>query len=212
MKIKSTLFFAFVVALAADCFAAGDQFVDCGPGFVIENVKNMDGIPTVRCKRLWCRDLENGRVMGKDDGAPNNGYEAKDGNGKWIRSIVGDGYGDAIECFGRRRWCAGNAPGDFDYDLGIWTKTAGNALYRGVLKGDCYYWQMQGHACDASKGEIAIHNGTSWACVSQADPTNPFGRSAAKARAVRRTSGVVNIKLRAKSNAAGVQPKAGIRQ
>ena len=210
MKIKSVLFFAAFVAFAADCFAVDGKFADCGPGFVKEDVKSIEGILTVKCKKLWCRDLENGRVMGKD-GAANNGYEAKMMDGGYGAEYDEKGIG--IECFGKRKWCAGqNPPRDgFDYDLGIWAKEKGNALYRGVLKGDCYYWQIQGHACDASKGEIAIHNGTSWACVSQADPTNPFGRSAIKARAVRRTSGVVNMKLRAKS-ALGAKPKAKAEQ
>ena len=192
MKRFPALFLAFFAAFAS----ASAKTVDCGEGFVAADSKKLDGIPAVECKRLYCRDLENGRVMGKDDGTPNNGYELKNAAGKWIDVGVGDNN-DHVKCFGQRKWCDAKDPGKFDPDLGIYTRAgAANGLYRGVLRNDCYYWQAQNYKCDVAKGEIAIHNGTSWTCITQTSSGTALGQSAVKARAVRRSSGIINIKVK----------------
>ena len=88
MKRFPALFLAFFAAFAS----ASAKTVDCGEGFVAADSKKLDGIPAVECKRLYCRDLENGRVMGKDDGTPNNGYELKNAAGKWIEDTPAEKY------------------------------------------------------------------------------------------------------------------------
>jgi hypothetical protein len=197
-SIFSALFFALFAGVANGAVGIADS-VDCGPAYVRESVKSIEGIATVQCKKLWCRDLENGRLMGKDN-SPNSGYKVGQSY-----SFVYDNE-ERIDCFGERKWCDNypkntkNEEGKWNPGLGIYTKgLSGGALWRGVLGPDCYYWQEQKHRCDSSKGEVAIHNGTSWSCVVQAESSGAFGKAAMKARAVRRTSGVVNIKLKPKA-------------
>ena len=162
--------------------ASDELFVDCGIGFVRASVPNRNGITTVECRRLWCRDLENGRLMGRD-ATPNNGYENTTGTVELY-----DGEGNYIHCFGRRRWCPGEITGTWDADLGSFTRAgASPGLWRSVLSGSCYRWQLQNHTCEP--GQIAINNGTAWVCL---EPTagSDQGRAAVRTQTVRR-SGVM---------------------
>ena len=194
MKRIPWVFFAFFAAFAAPVRAASLPYVDCGDGFVAASAKSSDGIQTFECKRVWCRDLENGRVMGADNSTVNKGYELKNK----VTPEEYNYYGKNIHCFGERKWCTGEVKGEFDPDIGIYTRSGvSTGFYRGVLRGDCYYWQVQSHKCDAANGEVAVHNGTSWTCIIQASGPGT-GRSAIKQKAIRRSSGVTNLKMNPK--------------
>jgi len=182
--MKKLLFFIFLMAPFA-LSASDDRFVDCGPGFVMASVPNRHGIPTVECRRLWCRDLENGRIMGRD-ATPSQGYENTPG-GPSDRYTCDD-QGNCIECFGRRRWCPGEPNGVWDPDLGFFVRwgTADANLYRSVLSGSCYRWQLQQHNC--RQGEIAINNGDRWVCITQNIGGAEAARAAVRNQAVRRSA------------------------
>lgn len=194
-----TVFIVFFALSNAPLFAT-EKFVDCGPGFVSAPVKSMDGISAFECKRLWCRDLENGKVMGRDNGTPNSGYELKTAKGDWIRGQAEDNNGNVIECFGRRKWCTGetigNAQPQFNTDIGIYYKGGKDGdNYRSALGGNgCWYWQLQNHNCNAEAGETAMLKDGVWVCAVQASTSQ--ARSAIKARAIRRTAGVTSIRLK----------------
>jgi hypothetical protein len=79
----------------------------------------------------------------------------------------------------------------FNPEYGAYSRNGSDAtLYRGVLSGNCYKWQLQNHNC--APGEVAINNGVSWVCMTQATGTDA-SRSAVKANALRRT-GVMPIR------------------
>jgi hypothetical protein len=182
--MKKILSAAFAVLLAGDLFAADEKFVDCGPGFIVENAKKRDGIASVECKKLWCRDLENGKNMGANDSAA-NGYVITSAPVELC-----DDKNNCVECFGARKWCAGEAAGVWDPDYGIHIRPDSDAsMYRGILSGNCYKWQLQNHNCGPN--EIAVNNGTSWSCLTQSGAGGEAARSAIKKKAIRRTSGVV---------------------
>jgi hypothetical protein len=164
----------------ANCFAADEKFVDCCPGYVVAAAKNRDGIPTVECKKIWCRDLENGRSMGSGNTAA-NGYESTSQPVE-----ICDNTNRCLECFGKRKWCPAESTGIFNTEYGIYAKDGADSnMYRGALSGSCYKWQLQNHNCDPN--EIAVNNGTSWSCLSQQDVNNG-GRNAIKTKAIRRTA------------------------
>jgi hypothetical protein len=181
MRKFQALFFLLIVANSSICVAADEKFVDCGPGYMVSSAKNRDGIQTVECKKIWCMDLENGKSMGSGSTAA-NGYVSTTGPAQ-----VCDPHdaGDCIECFGKRKWCPAETNGEFNPEFGMYTKGGIDSnIYRGVLAGNCYKWQMQDHGCGPN--EVAVNNGTSWTCLKQGAGTG--GRSAIKSRAVRRTS------------------------
>ena len=62
-----------VLAMAPGVGMAADDFISCGPGYILESHSDIDGIDAMECQKLWCRDLETGKVMGSGDRA-NNGY------------------------------------------------------------------------------------------------------------------------------------------
>ncbi|MDR1071563.1 MAG: hypothetical protein LBL21_02905 [Rickettsiales bacterium] len=167
---------AILAAPAALFAAAGDKFVDCGEGYVLASSGARDGIQTKECKKLWCRDLENNKSMGRENTAA-AGYVATSSP-----SDICDSQSNCVSCFGKRKWCADG--GSFDVDKGIYVKS-GSSVYRGVLSGNCYKWQLQNHTCGPN--EVAINDGDSWVCLNQSSGSDG-ARAAIKARAVRRTS------------------------
>ena len=165
---------------------AAGAFIDCGRGYIVAAAKSREGIPTQECKKLFCRDLENGRVMGADGGM-NPGYENK---GMVVQE---DNDGNRIDCFGQRRWCSSGQAGQFNPEYGIYTKGGGDAdAYRGILKGNCFEWQATNYSC--GPGEVAVidKDTSSWVCLTAGSGAG--GRSAVKARAVRRTSVITPFK------------------
>ena len=187
--MKSFFLSLFLASALSSVGWAGAPFVDCGPGYVKANAKSRDGIPTTECKKLFCRDLENGRAMGTEAGMA-AGYENKG------LELAEDNKGNSVECFGRRKWCASVLPGQeglFNTEYGIYTKGGedGNA-YRGVLKGNCYEWQTTGHSCRPGETAVIDKDTSSWICLTSGGAGN--GRSAVKARSLRRTSVVTPLK------------------
>ena len=118
MKRIILLFFAGVV-LSSAAYAADEKFVDCGAGFIVANAKSRDGIPAVECKKLWCRDLENGKSMGKEN-TPSAGYQSTAAPVE-----ICDNANNCIECFGTRKWCATETPGNFEPEFGIHVRPGG---------------------------------------------------------------------------------------
>ena len=177
----------FTVLLLGGCLVlsmvGGDAraAVDCGPGFVSASVRNREGIQTFECRRLWCRDLENGRVAGRDNN-PNNGYVATD-----VPERIEDNDRNHIYCFGRRRWCDNQNQGDFMPEYGFYVRRGDNSLaHRGVLRGNCYDWGLTAHTC--GPGETAIPTETGWVCVVAGSVGGTAARSAIRAQTIRRSS------------------------
>jgi hypothetical protein len=166
-----------ILAAPAALFAAGEKFVDCGEGYVLANTGARDGVPAKECKKLWCRDLENNKAMGRENTAA-AGYMSTPSTEE-----IFDSQGRSVKCFGKRKWCADS--GAFDPDQGIYVKSGNAALYRGVLSGNCYKWQLHNHTCGPN--EVAINDGDSWVCLNQSS-SGDAARAAIKARAIRRTS------------------------
>jgi len=183
-KILCILCFVFCTAVS---FAAEDEkFVDCGRGYTMASWKSTHGIPTFICHKVWCMDLENGKHMGSST-TPNKGYENTN-----IPNELCDNSNprtaNCIECFGKRKWCSGEASGAFNPDVGAYTKGGtDNVSHRGVLVGDCYKWQSVDHHC--ASDEVALHQGgDKWTCLKQSS-VGSNGHSAIKSRALRRTAG-----------------------
>jgi hypothetical protein len=174
--MKKFFYFLFIACNLSAAFAADDKFVDCGHGYVVAAARARDGIPTVECKKLWCRDLENNKNMGRENTAA-TGYVATN-----RPEEIYPGAG--LYCFGKRNWCLED--GAFNQEYGIYTKGgADSSLFRSVLSGNCYKWQMQNHNCGPN--EVAINDGSAWICVSQSGGTDA-ARSAVKSKAIRRIS------------------------
>ena len=165
---------------------AADKFADCGAGYIVISAGNRDGIPTVECKKLWCRDLENGKIMGKENTAA-SGYESTPGP-DISESSIGN---DEVYCFGKRKWCA--AQGAFDPVYGGYVMNGDTPGHHvAVLSGNCYKWQLQNPGC--KEDEVAINNGTSWTCLKPGSGAD--GRSAIKSKAIRRISVKPNIRIK----------------
>jgi len=185
---KFLLFLFFV--MPAMLFAADEIFVDCGSGYVMASVPNRHGISTVECRILWCRDLENGRIMGRDS-EPSSGYEKGleknvAGSECGDDGFLCDGITEPIKCFGRRRWCPGEVAGEWDPELGFYTRRGADpSLYRSVLGGSCYRWQLQPHNCGA--GEVGFNDGSTWVCGKPGNGGDG-SRAAIRAQAVRRNA------------------------
>ena len=81
--------------------AWADAF-SCGDGYVLAEHSKIDGITTMSCEKLWCMDLETGRMMGGGDTVA-NGYRA---TGEPIELTVKNSESGAdisIKCFGERK-------------------------------------------------------------------------------------------------------------
>jgi len=173
----------FAVMILQPALYASSVIIDCGEGFIGVTVQNQSGIPTVECRRLWCRDLENGRPMGSGD-RPNNGYD----NTAVPEEICGGN--DCISCFGRRRWCQGESAGIWEPEAGMYVRSnevvspGSPILNRGVLSGNCFRWQLQAHGCGPN--QVAYNDGTAWICLTPSQLMGVGDRGATVPRAIRR--------------------------
>ena len=106
---KGILFFVLFAVVAVSAMA--EKFTSCGPGYVlVESRKNIDDIPAAECQKLWCRDLETGKPMGKDNRA-NSGYQM---SADVMRLCdAGKPTPKCIECWGERKWCSGEPRGEW---------------------------------------------------------------------------------------------------
>ena len=150
-------------------------FTSCGVGYVLADVRNkIDGVPSKECQKLWCRDLENGKVMGKDERA-NSGYQMTG-----VPVELCDANNNCVECWGERRWCAGESRGVWNPEYGAYTRGGDNATYQSYQKGACFAWRLEKPDC--ADGQTAILQDGKWVCAVAGQQTG-IGR----ASAVRRT-------------------------
>ncbi|MDR0803808.1 MAG: hypothetical protein LBO08_01830 [Rickettsiales bacterium] len=167
----------YIFCLLSLISPAADAAFNCGDGHVLKkSAKNLDGIETYECERLWCRDLENGKYMGlenrvitgyRDTAAPS---ELCDANGK------------CISCFGDRKWCAGQSRGVFNPEYGAYTRGgADNNAYASKMSGDCFVWDRLMPEC--APNQVAIMQNDSWLCASSTG-----GGENSRAPSVRRTA------------------------
>ena len=155
--------------------AANAAFTSCGPGYVlVESRKKIDGVPSAECQKLWCRDLETGKYMGQGN-RPNNGYQETS-----MASELCDAGGRCVECWGARKWCSGEARGDWNPEYGAYTRGGDNATYQSYQKGGCFAWRLEKPDCDA--GQTAILQNGRWVCATSSGTTE-----VSRPSAVRRT-------------------------
>lgn len=151
-KILATVLFMTMVV----CTARAD--FSCGAGYVLVPHSKIDGINAFECQKLWCRDLETGRFMGTGN-HPNTGYIATPAPVELC-----DAANNCIECFGDRKWCSGEAAGEWNREYGAYTRGgADNATYVSYNKGSCFGWRLEKPNCP--DGETAILQGDEWVCA-----------------------------------------------
>ncbi|MDR1027748.1 MAG: hypothetical protein LBL46_05015 [Rickettsiales bacterium] len=180
---------AAILIVAPLCLHAADErFVDCGPGFVMSAGKLIDGIPSVECKKLWCRDLETGKAMGTNNAA--NGYKDTARAGE-----VCDDKNNCVSCWGERKMCGGEDPAVFNADMGAYTKRGAAVKdFVGFQSGSCWKWRVAGHDCPA--GKIAMLVDGEYRCLDQSTNTDA-ARAATKKKAVKRTAFAPAFKAKA---------------
>lgn len=173
-----------IMVFGCICFVANaETFSSCGSGYVLVSHSKIDGINAAECQKLWCRDLETGRTMGIGKNA-NNGYKSTNST-----TELCDISGKCIECFGERRWCAGETPGQWNPEYGAYTRGGDNATYHSYQKGSCFAWRLGKPDC--SDGETAILKDDKWVCATSA--TNTAG---SRVSAIRRTGTILRKAIR----------------
>ncbi len=167
--------FIFAICVMLLPIAGSAAFTSCGPGYVlVESRQKIDGIPVAECQKLWCRDLENGKMMGAGN-KPNSGYQATNGAVELC-----DASGNCIDCWGTRRWCAGEARGEWNPEYGAYTRGGDNATYLSYQKGTCFAWRLEKPECDA--GKTAVLKDGKWVCATASSTTE-----ASRGSGIRRT-------------------------
>ncbi|MBP3397383.1 MAG: hypothetical protein J6K82_00455 [Alphaproteobacteria bacterium] len=164
-------------AILSACFitSANAAFTSCGAGYVLVESRNkIDGVPSAECQKLWCRDLENGKQMGSDDKA-NSGYQMTPG----VVELC-DAKGNCVECWGERKWCGGEARGEWNPEYGAYTRGGDNSTYESYQKGSCFAWRLEKPSCP--EGETAILKSGQWVCAVSSGTTE-----ASRSSAIRRT-------------------------
>lgn len=158
--------------------------LSCGAGYVlVETRQKLDGIKVSECQKLWCVDLENGKKMGNDNVA-NSGYTVTSGTNKLC-----DNDNNCVECWGDRKWCAGEVRGQWNSKYGAYTRNGeDNATYESYQKGSCFAWRLEKPQCD--DGMTAILQDNNWVCVT-ADGDSGISRESA----VRRTGTMRRIRF-----------------
>ncbi|MBQ2005554.1 MAG: hypothetical protein II219_01975 [Alphaproteobacteria bacterium] len=174
--MRKRLYFCVLSLIASIC-GANAADLSCGTGYVlVDSREKIDGIPVAECQKLWCVDLETGRKMG-DGAKANSGYiDTSD-----IVKLC-DNDKNCIECWGDRRWCAGEVAGEWNPKYGAYTRRGeDNATYESYQKGNCFVWRLEKPDCAA--GEIAILQDDKWVCT-----TMDIGTGVSRESGIRRTS------------------------
>lgn len=181
--MKRKIIFGFLLSWFC-VFAATATDMSCGAGYVlVDTSEKIDKIPVAECQKLWCVDLENDTPMG-DDNRANSGYIMTMDTIKLC-----DNDKNCVECWGDRKWCAGEAPGIWNPKYGAYTRNGDdNATYESYKKGSCFAWRLEKPQCD--DGKSAILQDGKWVCVS-ADGSSGVSRESA----VRRTGSIRHINL-----------------
>ncbi len=173
----------FMVLFSCVCGVRAAE-LSCGAGYVlVETRQKLDGIKVSECQKLWCVDLETGKKMGNDNVA-NSGYVMTGGFAKLC-----DNDKTCVECWGDRKWCAGEMRGEWNPKYGAYTRNGENsATYESYQKGSCFAWRLEKPQCD--DGMTAIMQDDNWVCVT-ADGASGVSRESA----VRRTGTMRRIRL-----------------
>jgi hypothetical protein len=165
-----TSFFALsLILIATECRSGVTPpstliFAECGAGWILKSATAIDGVKAEKCEKLWCRDLENGKSMGAGDKA-NTGYSATT-NTIVVESLDTEGQKKSIECFGERKWCAGETAGKWNPEYGAYTKKGEDSiLFISVLRGDCFSWgaTTSGEA-GCKDGQTPVLVNGKWGC------------------------------------------------
>lgn len=156
----------------------------CGAGYIlVESRQKIDGIPTTECQKLWCRDLETNKPMGKGDKAY-SGYQKTSGPNELC-----DVKGICVECWGERVWCSGAAKGEWNPEIGMYTRGGGdNITYTSYQKSGCFDWHLDKPNCKS--GQTAILENGKWVCAMPAE-----GAKVSRESSVRRTGAVRRLKV-----------------
>lgn len=176
---RGILFFALSVMFVMP--AAQAAFTSCGPGYVLASHKNIDGIKAAECQKLWCRDLETGKMMGNGNKA-NSGYQTTS-----APIELCDAKNNCIECWGARKWCGGEVVGDWNPEYGAYTRGGDNTTYQSYQKGSCFAWRLEKPDCE--DGLTAVLQDGKWVCATSSGTTE-----ASRASAIRRTGTVRRIR------------------
>lgn len=165
-------FVLFAAIFTVGAHAADEKFLSCGEGYIVVPNGKIDGIESMECQKLWCRDLENGRVMGSGDRA-NTGYRATSSPYPGVE----DSKGNQIACFGDRKWCSNNDAGVWNPEYGAYTKRGADSnVYLSTQRGDCFAWLMQKPVC-SGQGEVAIMTDGEWVCAVAEQSTEAIRKS-----------------------------------
>jgi len=175
-KIFLSLFFCLCAVICSNAFAAGG--FSCGDGYVlVAQTTKVDGLNTMKCEKLWCRDLETdtGDKMGSGN-TPANGYTGD-------MDVLWDNAGNHITCFGKRKWCSGETPGEWDGNKGVYIRSGSSStIYKSYKKGGCFVWRLEKPECPS--GMTAFLDGDEWKCATSS------GASTGRASSLRRTGSV----------------------
>lgn len=168
------LIFSFLMVLGVVFAADAAKFTSCGAGYVLSSRTTItDGVKTQECEKLWCRDLETGKMMG-DGKSANSGYVATS-----VPEQICDKDGNCIDCFGARKWCGGEAAGIWNPEYGAYTRDgADNATYQSYQKGSCFAWRLEKPECPDN--QIAILQNGEWVCSMSVDTTAGTRESAVR--------------------------------
>ena len=163
--------------MTAPVFAATTRkLTSCGPGYILASHAKIDGINAAECQKLWCRDLETGKTMGSGKTAA-SGYQATSAPVELC-----DAENNCIECFGERKWCAGDAAGVWNPEYGAYTRGGiDDASYTSYQKGSCFTWRLEKPTCGA--GETAILQNNRWVCTT----VSSTGTGGSRSPTLRRT-------------------------
>lgn len=155
MKKLFFVIFTFVFVVAS----ANAEFTSCGPGYVLEPHAKVDGMNAKECKKLWCMDLETGKMMGKNNSA-NSGYKSTN-----TPNELCDATGKCIECFGERKWCGGEVVGEWMREYGAYKRgNTDSTAYKSYQKGGCFAWRLEKKNCP--DGQTAVLKDGEWHCTS----------------------------------------------
>lgn len=169
------MFILFLVLFAGNVYASSE--FTCGPGYVLVEHKQIDGLDAAECQKLWCVDLETGKAMGRGN-TPNSGYRATTYPNELS---VGT---DKITCWGDRKWCAGQVEGQWDSRHGVYVRGEYNSdsAYQSYQKGGCFTWRLSEHNCPSGQDAFLSDDGV-WECREQVKTIDQVRGSA-----IRRTS------------------------
>ena len=181
--MKRKFVYSLLFVLAGICVANAAE-LSCGAGYVlVETRQKLDGVKVAECQKLWCVDLETNKRMGNDNKA-NSGYIMTGGTSKLC-----DDEKNCIECWGERRWCAGEAPGEWNPKYGSYTRNGEDtATYQSYQKGNCFAWRLEKPQCE--EGLTAILQDNEWVCV-----TVKGADGVSRESAVRRTGSMRRINM-----------------